>query len=112
MDCVFCKIASGELPSEPVAQGPEWIAIQDIRPQAPTHVLVVPRSHVGSLDELEDSALAGTLLLAAGQVARAAGLDAGWRLIVNTGRDGGQEVEHLHLHVMGGRPLGRMLAGV
>lgn len=110
MDCVFCKIASGELPTQLVAEGPDWVAFRDIQPQAPTHVLVVPRSHVGSLDELEDPALAGSLLQAAGEVARGDGLEAGWRLIANTGRDGGQEVEHLHLHVLGGRPLGRMLA--
>ena len=72
---------------------------------------MIPRDHLLSLAELEDPTLAGELLTAASQVAREAGLDGGWRLIANTGRDGGQEVPHLHLHVLGGHPLGRMLPG-
>jgi len=110
MDCIFCKIAAGEIPSPFVYESERVFAIRDIAPQAPTHLLVIPREHLLSLAELEDPGLAGELLTAAAQVAREAGLDGGWRLIANTGRDGGQEVPHLHLHVLGGRPLGRMLA--
>ena len=110
MDCIFCKIAAGEIPSEPVYEDEAVIAIRDIAPQAPSHVLVLPRAHVDSLATLADAELAGGLIGAAREVARREGLDAGWRLIVNTGEHGGQEVPHLHLHVLGGRPLGRMLA--
>jgi histidine triad (HIT) family protein len=110
MSCVFCRIAAGELPSERVYEDPDVVAFRDIHPQAPVHVLVVPRQHLPSLSELEDQRLAGALLGAAARVAREAGLAQGWRLIANTGAHGGQEVPHLHLHVLGGRPLGRMLA--
>jgi histidine triad (HIT) family protein len=85
------------------------LAFRDLRPQAPTHVLVVPKRHLDSLHELEDAELAGRLLLAAAAVARSERLEQGWRLIANTREHGGQEVAHLHLHVLGGRPLGRML---
>jgi histidine triad (HIT) family protein len=110
MSCVFCRIAAGELSSERVYEDPDVIAFRDIHPQAPVHVLVVPRKHLASLSELEDQRLGGALLGAAARVAREAGLTQGWRLIANSGAHGGQEVPHLHLHVLGGRPLGRMLA--
>ena len=110
MSCIFCRIAAGEVPSKRVFEDADVIAFRDIAPQAPTHVLVIPRLHVSSLHELDDAALAGALLHAAARVARAEKLDQGWRLIANTGAHGGQEVDHLHLHVVGGRPLGRMLA--
>jgi histidine triad (HIT) family protein len=109
MDCIFCKIVAGEIPSEQVHATDSVIAIRDIQAQAPTHVLVLPRRHVKSLWELDDPELAGQLLQAAADVARAEGLEQGWRLIVNTGEFGGQEVPHLHLHVLGGRPMGPML---
>lgn len=109
MDCVFCRIVAGELPSERVREDQHTVAFRDASPQAPVHVLVVPRLHVASLWELEDPGLAGQLLAAAAEVAREEGLEAGWRLIANTRGHGGQEVDHLHLHVLGGRPLGRML---
>lgn len=109
MDCVFCKIAAGTLPSKRVFEDELVLAFRDVRPQAPTHVLVVPRAHVASLWELEDERLAGRLLSVAAKVAREEKLDRGWRLIANTREHGGQEVEHLHLHVVGGKQLGRML---
>ena len=109
MDCVFCRIVAGEIPSRKVLEDDLVIAIRDARPQAPTHVLVLPREHVASLWELADERLAGRLLASAAEVARAEGLERGWRLIVNTREHGGQEVAHLHLHVLGGRALGRML---
>lgn len=109
-DCVFCKIVRGEIPSQRVLEDDLTIAIRDVRPQAPTHVLVLPRTHVDSLWDEIDERLAGRLLRAAAEVARREGLEKGWRLIANTREHGGQEVAHLHLHVLGGRPLGRMLS--
>lgn len=111
MDCIFCKIAEGTIASPRVFEDDLVLAIRDIRPQAPTHVLVMPRVHVGSLSELEDERLGGRLLAVAARIAREEKLDQGWRLIANTGAHGGQEVPHLHLHVLGGRKLGRMLPG-
>jgi histidine triad (HIT) family protein len=111
MECVFCRIAAGEIPAKIVREDAATLAFLDIHPQAPTHVLVIPRRHVDSLHQLSDPALGGALLVAAAEVARALSLERGWRLIANTGADGGQEVQHLHLHVVGGAPLGRMLPG-
>ena len=109
MACVFCRIASGELPSKKVHEDDLVLVVRDIQPQAPSHLLVIPKAHVASLWELEDETLAGRLLSVAARMARAEKLDKGWRLIANTREHGGQEVPHLHLHVVGGRPLGRML---
>jgi histidine triad (HIT) family protein len=111
MPCVFCQIAKGEIPAKKIFEDDLVFAIRDIRPQAPTHVLVMPRAHVESLWELADERLAGRLLACAAEVARGEKLEKGWRLIANTGAHGGQEVAHLHLHVVGGKPLGRMLPG-
>ena len=111
MNCLFCQLATGEIPSERVFEDEHVIAFRDIQPQAPVHLLVIPRVHVDSLWELEDEVLAGRLLAACARVAREAGLERGFRLIANTREEGGQEVGHLHLHVLGGRPLGRMLPG-
>lgn len=112
MSCIFCRIAKGELSSTKVFEDELCFAIRDIRPQARTHLLVIPRTHVASLWELEDETLAGRLLSVAARVAREAGLEQGWRLIANTREHGGQEVAHLHLHVLGGQRLGRMLPGI
>jgi histidine triad (HIT) family protein len=105
-DCLFCKIAAGEIPADVVHADAECVAFRDIAPRAPFHVLVVPRRHVAATAELTaaDQALAGHLLLAAARVAAAAGLDAGgYRVVVNCGPDAGQTVPHLHVHVLGGR---------
>ena len=107
-DCIFCKIVEGQIPSPRVLEGDEWIAIRDINPAAPVHVLVIPRRHVASVAALEDGdgALAGTLLLAARDVARQEGIaESGYRTVINTGGHGGQTVAHLHVHVIGGRQL-------
>lgn len=107
-DCIFCRIVSGEIPSPRVLEGDEWIAIRDINPAAPVHVLVIPRRHVESIDALGDGdgALAGALLLAARDVARQEGVaESGYRTVINTGGHGGQTVAHLHVHVIGGRQL-------
>ena len=110
MSCIFCRVVAGELPATRVLEDDDVLAFRDIRPQAPTHVLVVPKVHLASLDDLADARLAGALLGAAVAVAKAEQLAQGWRLIANTRAHAGQEVDHLHLHVVGGRPLGRMLA--
>jgi len=114
MNCLFCRIAAGELPAKLIHEDDALVAFHDVNPQAPVHVLVVPRRHVASLAELaagddgEDAALGAALLAAASTVARAEGLAApgrGYRVVANTGPQGGQSVEHLHLHVLGGRDL-------
>lgn len=108
-NCIFCKIARGDIPSTTVHEDEDLLAFRDTNPQAPTHVLVIPRRHVVSMNELEggDEGLAGRLLLAARRVAVAEGLvEDGYRLVINTGGDGGQTVHHLHLHVLGGRAMG------
>ncbi|HEY8447049.1 MAG TPA: histidine triad nucleotide-binding protein [Thermomicrobiales bacterium] len=107
-ECVFCKIVRGELGTELVAESPNAVAFRDIQPQAPTHVLVVPRRHISSLRELgsDDDALTGELLRLAVKVAEQEGItDSGFRVLTNTGPDAGQTVHHLHFHVLGGRPL-------
>jgi histidine triad (HIT) family protein len=109
MDCIFCRIARGDLPANVVLETPEVLAFRDLQPQAPVHVLVIPKRHVTSLADLAptDGDLAGALLSAAAQVAREAGLeDGGYRVVTNIGMDGGQSVLHLHLHVLGGRAMG------
>ena len=104
MSDIFCKIIAGEIPSQRVLEGDDWIAINDIHPKAPVHVLIIPRVHA----ELEDISpeLAGKLFVAAREVATKLGIaKPGFRVIINHGEHGGQEVSHLHLHVLGGRKL-------
>ncbi|MFN2370262.1 MAG: histidine triad nucleotide-binding protein [Candidatus Krumholzibacteriia bacterium] len=106
--CLFCGIAAGEIPSTQVYADDEFLAFRDIDPKAPVHVLVIPRRHVAAVRDLgaEDQDLAGRLLLVAARVAAAEGLaERGYRLVVNCGDEGGQTVPHLHLHLLGGRPL-------
>ena len=105
-DCVFCAIAAGAIPAEMVAEAEGWIAFGDLQPQAPVHVLVIPREHVPSLAALSSGGLGGELLLACAEVARSEGLEDGYRVVTNTGEDGGQAVPHLHFHVLGGRRMG------
>jgi len=104
--CLFCRIVRREIPAEIVFETAEVLAFRDIGPKAPTHVLVIPKVHVPSLDAMNDGQLAGALLLAAGQVARDLGVaESGYRTVINTNADGGQTVHHVHLHVLGGRSL-------
>jgi histidine triad (HIT) family protein len=113
-DCIFCKITAGEIPAGIVYQDEAVVAFRDLHPQAPIHLLVVPREHVASLDDLSDAhaALAGRLLTAVPRVVAAVGgLDGVYRVIANTGPDAGQTVHHLHLHILGGRALGEGLVG-
>lgn len=106
---LFEKIVAREIPARIVAESEEWIAFHDIAPQAPVHVLIVPKrviSRVGEASEA-DGALLGELLLASQEVARRLGVwESGYRLVINHGRDGGETVPHLHVHLLGGRPLG------
>ncbi|MGD0830543.1 MAG: histidine triad nucleotide-binding protein [Terracidiphilus sp.] len=109
MSCLFCKIVDGSIPSTPIYQDEHCYAFADIHPQAPVHVLIAPREHIASMAEAEsndaDRALLGHLVWAAAEIARAKGLAKGYRVVINTGQDGGQTVDHLHLHLLGGRPL-------
>jgi len=108
-DCLFCRIAAGEIPANVIHQDEHVVAFRDINPQAPVHFLVIPREHVASLDAADDAhqGLLGRVLLAARDLARADGIaEDGYRAVLNIGADGGQTVHHLHLHVLGGRGLG------
>jgi histidine triad (HIT) family protein len=104
LDCVFCKIVQGQIPSRKVFEDEELLVFHDIAPSAPVHVLIIPKLHVVSLYAVsaEHAALLGRMLLLAPQLMRELGVTNGFRTVVNTGDDGGQEVPHLHLHVMGG----------
>jgi histidine triad (HIT) family protein len=106
--CVFCDIAAGKIPARRVREDALVVAFHDISPQAPVHVVVIPREHVQDLDvaKPEHEALLGHLLLAAREAAKELGLNGGYRVVVNRGPDGGQTVDHLHLHLLGGRALG------
>lgn len=105
-DCLFCRIARGEIPVTRVAENDRCVAFRDINPQAPTHVLVIPREHMASLDEASDPVILGEVLLMAQAVARHEGLvESGYRTVLNTNAGAGQSVFHLHAHVLGGRPM-------
>ena len=107
-ECLFCAIASGDIPADIVLSNDDVVAFRDISPQAPVHVLVIPRAHHANAADLAvaDPALAGRLLDAAGQVAAALGVaDTGYRIVTNTGEGAGQSVHHVHFHVLGGRDL-------
>jgi histidine triad (HIT) family protein len=109
MDCLFCRMAAGEIKPDIVHEDEHVLAFRDIAPQAPVHVLVIPKKHVVNLDDLAatDGALAGHLLLTAQKLARELGIAGdGYRLVANTNRHGGQTVYHLHFHLLGGRHLG------
>jgi histidine triad (HIT) family protein len=108
MECIFCQIASGKIPSDIIYQDEEVIAFRDISPQAPVHLVIIPRRHIPSLTHLSeaDSALIGRMVTIANQLAKKEGVaDKGYRLAINCGEEGGQAVLHLHLHLLGGRRL-------
>jgi histidine triad (HIT) family protein len=105
-DCLFCKMVAGDIKPAVVYETDQVLAFRDINPRAPVHILVIPKQHVATLDDLEDPVLAGELLLAASQVARQENIaDSGYRTVINCRGDAGQEVFHLHVHVLGGRHL-------
>lgn len=111
-DCIFCRIARGEIPSKKVYEDEDIFAFHDINPQAPVHFMVIPKQHIASLNEADAShqAVLGKLTAKLGELARSQGLTEGFRTIINTGRIGRQEVYHLHVHILGGpEPLGSML---
>jgi len=101
--CLFCRIVRGEIPARIVREDEHTVAFRDIDPKAPTHVLVIPKEHVASLDEARDPAMVGRLMLVAGEIAKSEGITNGYRTVVNCGPDAGQSVFHLHLHLLGGR---------
>ncbi len=107
MDCIFCKIIAGEIPSAKVYEDKYCYAFRDINPQTPVHVLVVPKKHIASADEInaENSEYVGAIFEAIPKIAAAEGLSGGYRVITNCGDDACQTVKHLHFHVMGGRKL-------
>jgi histidine triad (HIT) family protein len=103
-DCIFCDIVKGKLPSATVYEDNEFIAFKDIKPLAPVHILVVPKQHIASINELENKhkEMVGSMLLVAKKLAKEYEISEGYKLAFNTGRKGGQLVDHLHLHLMGG----------
>ena len=107
-DCIFCRIVAGEIPATRVFEDDVCLAFDDLSPQAPTHILIIPRDHVDSLDKTgsEDKAMLGHLLLSAASIAREKGFaENGYRVVINTNSDGGQTVFHLHVHLLAGRPF-------
>lgn len=107
-ECLFCRIVEGDVPAERVAEGDDWLAFRDINPQAPVHVLIIPREHVESVAAFDagEAEAAGRLLLAAAETARELGVDEdGYRLVTNRGEKAGQSVFHLHIHLLAGRPM-------
>ena len=105
-DCLFCRIVAGKIPATVVYEDDDVMAINDVFPRAPFHVLVVPRKHIARLSDLEDESLGGRLLQAVRKVARQGGVGDNFRLVINNGDHAGQSVWHLHLHVLGGREFG------
>jgi histidine triad (HIT) family protein len=107
MDCLFCKIASGEIPAQKLYEDDDAVVFADIHPQAPVHVLLIPRKHIASLAHLSagDERLLGHLHAVAKKIAEEKGLKKGFRTVMNTGEDGGQTVDHMHLHLLGGRSM-------
>ena len=107
-DCLFCKIVSGDIPAEKVFENDHVIGFQDLNPQAPTHVLVIPKKHVSTINDLqdEDKALVGEMYMAAKQIAADQGLaEKGYRTVINCNEEAGQTVFHIHLHLLGGRRM-------
>ena len=108
-DCIFCNIASKTIGADIVAEDADLMVVQDILPKAPVHLLVIPKTHIASVNELDDAHvdIAGKMILIARDQARSHGIaESGYKLIFNTGPDGGQTVKHLHLHLLGGKALG------
>ncbi|MBO7293607.1 MAG: histidine triad nucleotide-binding protein [Clostridia bacterium] len=112
MDCIFCKIISGEIPSACVYEDEAVFAFRDIAPQAPVHILVVPRTHIHSADAIteENAGAVAAIFTAIPKIARAAGLKDGYRVVTNCGEHACQSVKHLHFHLLGGRQLGETMA--
>jgi histidine triad (HIT) family protein len=106
--CIFCRIAKGEIPARVAHEDDDILAFHDIDPRSPVHVLIIPRRHIPSVDQLEtsDAAVVGHMFMVAGTLARELGVaGSGYRLVVNSGADAGQSVDHIHMHLLGGRPM-------
>lgn len=112
MDCLFCKIIAGEIPSTKVYEDDRILAFRDINPMAPTHILVIPKEHIGGVDELnsENCAVVAHIFAKIAEIAANEGLTGGYRVVSNVGEDGGQTVRHLHFHILGGKKLNTELA--
>jgi len=110
MDCIFCKIANGDIPADVVYEDDEIMAFRDLAPQAPVHVLIIPKAHIASLDDVDGSDtqrdLLGRLMSRTREIAAALGLKNGYRVVNNCGEDAMQTVKHIHFHLLGGRKLG------
>ena len=108
MDCIFCKIASGDIPATKVYEDETVVAFNDLEPQAPTHILIIPKMHIASAEEINEanSAVVAHIFEVAAKIAKEKGLSNGYRIVNNCGADGGQTVKHLHFHLMGGRQFG------
>ena len=105
-DCLFCKFVAGEIKPDVVYEDDQVLAFRDINPQAPVHILIIPKKHIATLNELDDQSLAGTLLLTARNIAAQEGIsEEGYRTVFNCKQQGGQEVYHIHLHLLGGRQM-------
>ena len=111
-NCLFCKIIAGDIPSTKVYEDETVLAFRDIAPQAPTHILVIPKAHIGSVAEItaENSGVVAHIFEIIPQIARAEGLDSGYRVVSNCGEDAGQTVHHLHFHILGGQKLALQMA--
>ena len=113
-DCIFCKIVNGEIPSKKVYEDEDILAFHDIDPAAPIHILVIPKKHIATLSDLktEDEALVGKIFTTINKIAEKEGFkENGFRVIANCGKDGGQEVMHIHFHILGGKVLGNKIVG-
>lgn len=112
MDCVFCGIISGDIPSDKVYESENVLAFRDINPMAPVHILIVPKKHIGGADALDEGnvGVVSEIMLTARMLAEKEGLKDGWRLVTNVGEHGGQTVKHLHFHLLGGKKLSVELA--
>jgi histidine triad (HIT) family protein len=108
-DCIFCKIVAGDIPSNKVYEDDQVYAFKDISPKAAVHLLLIPKIHIDSLDNLlgQHQTLLGHMMLKLSELAKSQGLNNGFRTIINTGPDGGQEVDHLHMHILGGKGLAK-----
>ena len=112
MDCIFCKIAAGEIPSTKVYEDEKVLAFRDIAPMAPTHILVIPKTHIGSVAEItaDNADLVAHIFTLIPKIAKEEGLDSGYRVVSNCGPDAGQTVQHLHFHILGGKQLSLEMA--
>lgn len=110
MDCIFCKIADGSIPSKKVYEDDKMLAFYDIEPAAPVHVVMIPKTHIASANELneENSAIVAHIFSKVPEIAEKLGLEGGYRVVNNCGADGGQTVFHIHFHLLGGKTLGKM----